>query len=212
MRASLSAPGVPASVIVGIAPSTRTGPVLAAVPGGVFVAWAGPSGNILGRRVTIGSASRLVMGTPVTVGQGSEARPATSPQAGSFNQRVMVSWARCAEVHARVSVNGGASWAPARRLTERPCGEIASTPASAAVRQQNLAIGYRLSRPSGDRELVITSNDGFATQQSRNVTAATDRLLVGFVTLNDTIRLASLYDQSATIRFRRCSTTVCPPF
>jgi hypothetical protein len=211
VRARATDSGLPASIIVGSAPRTRNGPALSSIPNGVFVSWEGLNGNIIGRRILFSGG--LVMGSQVVVGSGSNSQPATDPQSGSFNQRVVVAWTRCADVFARVSTNGGSSWQATRLLRDYPCpSEVGGVPGSAAVRTQAIAIGYGYFAEATERERIVTTSNGFATKRNANITSGRDGFIVGHVIVSDAIRLGVVFGQGGEIRFRRCSTEECGPF
>ena len=153
------------------------------------------------------------MTTLVNVGTGSNSNPATNPQIGSFNQRVVVAWTRCADPFARLSTNAGTTWAGAVKLANYACpGEIGGTPTSAAVRTNNIAIAYDLFKPSNSRERIVTTKNNFANRQNSNITSLKDSFLAGYVVASGDIRLGVVYEQGSAIRFRRCSTPVCGSF
>jgi hypothetical protein len=213
VRATSTDPGLPAAVTVGETDSQRFGPVIALIPGGAFVAWAGPDGDILGRRVLVGGGGGLTMGPVIEVGPGTGAIPSQDPSVGSFNQRVVVSWARCADVFGRVSTDAGVTWPPVRRLADFPCfGEIGGVPRSAAVRSQDIAIAYGFFGPAGDRERLITSDDELASRRDRVVTTGKAGFLAGYLRIGGATRLGIVYDAGSTTLFRRCSNEVCGRF
>ena len=212
-RAAQTDVGAPQSIIVGSAGTTRTGPVVTALPNstGIAVAWQGPGGIIQTRNVLF--AGVLSMTTLVNVGTGSNSNPATNPQIGSFNQRLVVAWTRCADPFARVSTNASTTWAAAVKLANYACpGEIGGTPTSAAVRTNNIAVAYDLDKPSNSRERIVTTNNNFANRQNSNITSLKDAFLAGYLVASGNVRLAVVYEQGSAIRFRRCSTPVCGAF
>jgi hypothetical protein len=212
VRTTSTDPGLPATVTVGETDGQRFGPVIALIPGGAFVAWTGPDGDILGRRIFPGGGG-LTMGPVIEVGPGTAGNPSLAPSIGTFNQRVVVSWARCADVFGRVSTDAGVSWLPVRRLADYACpGEIGGLPRSAAVRGQDIAVAYLFFGPAGDRERLITSDDDLASRRDRAVTIRKAGFLAGYLRLGGATRLGVVYDSGPTILFRRCSNGVCGRF
>jgi hypothetical protein len=215
VRAAQTDVGLPKSIIFGSAGTTRTGPVLTLLTGGsgVAVAWQGPNGNIQTSNVTL-VGSNLVATIPFNIGLGAAGQPATNPQAGSFNSRIVIAWTQCADVFARVSTNDGTSYAGAKKLANYACpGEIGGVPNSAAVRTKNIAVGYDLFKPSGDTERIVTTKNNFANRQNNQITSGKAGFLVGYVVVpGGDIRLGVVYEQGSNIRFRRCSQTVCGSF
>jgi hypothetical protein len=212
-RAAQTDSGLPQSIIVGSAGTTQTGPVLTALSGGagVAVAWQAPNGNVATRNVLFSGS--LAMTSLINLGLGAGGQPATTPQAGSFNQRIVIAWTQCADVYARVSTNNGTSWANAKKLANYACpGEIGGNPTSAAVRTNNIAIAYDLVKPSNPRERIVTSNDNLTNFKNNNVTSAKAAWLAGYVVVSGDIRLGVVFEQGSNIRFRRCSTPVCGSF
>jgi hypothetical protein len=212
-RAASGAPGLPQSIIVGSAGTTRTGPVLTALPNstGVAVAWQGTGGNIQTRNVLWSPG--LSMTALINVGVGTNGNPATDPQIGSFNQRIVVAWIRCADPFARVSTNAGTSWGASVKLANYACpGEIGGLPTSAAVRTNNIAVAYDLNKPSNSRERIVTSNKNLQQSKNTNTTSAKDSWLAGYVVVSGDIKLGVIFEQGSNIRFRRCSQAVCPAF
>jgi hypothetical protein len=211
VRAASTDSGLPESIIVGTAGTKKTGPVLTAIPNGVAVAWQGPNGDIQTRNVVFSGS--LAMTTLINLGLGTTNRPAADPAIASFNQRVVVAWDQCNDVFARVSTNAGTSWANARKLAGFACpGQASGTPNSAAVRVQNMAVGYTVEKPSTGRERIVTTGNAFAKKANANVTGKQSAFIVGYVLVKGDVRLAVVYDNGPALRFRRCSTQACGPF
>jgi hypothetical protein len=214
VRASTSDAGAPPSINLGPTGTTQTGPVITALSGGtgVAVAWRGQGGNVVTRNV-LWNGSALSMSALVILGQGTGNQPAKNPQAGSFNQRIVVTWTQCNDVFARVSTNNASTWANARRLANQACpGNKVGTPTSAAVRQNNVLVGYDLTKPSNSRERIVTSSNNFTNFKNTNTTSQKDAWLPGYVVVSGDTRLGVVFEQGPNIRFRRCSQTVCPAF
>ena len=211
VRAASTDVGLPQSIIIGTGGARKTGPMLTAIPNGVAVAWQGPGGIIQTRNVVFSGS--LAMTGLVNLGLGTTNRPAANPQIASFNQRVVVAWDQCNDVFARVSTNAGGSWANARKLAGFACpGQASGAPNSAAVRVQNIAVGYTVDKPRNSRERVVTTGNAFAAMRNANVTSKQSGFIVGYVLVSGDVRLAVVYDSGPSIRFRRCSTVACGPF
>jgi hypothetical protein len=209
-RAASTDGGLPESIIIGTAGTKKTGPMLTAIPNGVAVAWQGPNGIIQTRNVVFSGS--LAMTTLVNLGLGTTNRPAADPRIASFNQRVVVAWDQCNDVFARVSTNAGTSWANARKLAGFACqGQASGTPNSAAVRVQNIAVGYTVDKPTTGRERIVTTGNAFAARRNANVTGKQSGFIAGYV-VKGSVRLAVVYDNGPALRFRRCSATVCGSF
>lgn len=210
-RATTTDPGLPVTTVVGAADSTQYGPVLAPSADGVLIAWAAPSGDIVGRHAT--AAGGITLGSPFVIGDGSPTHQASFPRIGSSGSKVVVAWERC-DVRARVSRNGGATWDPERRLTSIGCdvADVFVFPRSVGVRGKRMAAAYAIGGLGGGEERLVQSTDDLAHRTNRRLAGELDRVAIGYTEVGGKTRLAVAYDTGTYIRFRRCSGAVCGGF
>jgi len=210
-RATTTDPGLPTTVVVGAVDSAQYGPVLAPSGDGVLVAWAAPSGDIMGRLAT--PAGGITLGSPFVIGDGSLAHRASFPRIDSSGSRIVVAWERC-DIRARVSSNGGATWAPERRLTTLGCdvADVYLFPRSVGVRGTKLAVVYAIGGFGGGEERLVQSSDNLAHRTNRRLAGELDEVAIGYTEVSGNRRLAVTYDSGRNIRFRRCSAATCGGF
>jgi len=210
-RATTTDPGLPTTVLVGPADSMQYGPVLAPSGDGVLVAWAAPSGDIVGRLAT--PTAGITLGSSFVIGNGSPTHIASFPRIGSSGSKIVVAWERC-DVRARVSRNGGATWGPDRRLTAIGCdvADVFVFPWSVGVRGTRIAIAYAIGGLGGGEERLVQSTDYLFHRTNRRLAGELDGVAVGYTEVDGKTRLAAAYDSGTYIRFRRCSAAVCGGF
>lgn len=207
-RATTTDAGLPVTVVVGNADSTWFGPVLVASGDGVLVAWASPSGDIVGRHAT--ATGGITLGSPFVIGNGSPTHPATYPRMSASGSRVVVAWERC-DVRTRVSQDGGATWGPDRRMSNLGCdvADVYVHPWGVGVRGTKIAVAYSIGGLGGGEERLVQSTDYLAHRTNRRLAGPLDSVAVGYTEAGGSTRLAAVYDSGAYIRFRRCSAAVC---
>lgn len=210
-RATTTDPGLPVTVVVGTADSMQYGPVLVPSGEGVLVAWAAPSGDILGRHAT--AAGGITLGSPFVIGDGSLTHRASFPRIGSSGSRIVVAWERC-DVRTRVSQDGGATWGPNRRVTDLGCdvADVYVMPRSVGVRGTRIAVAYAIGGLGGGEERLVQSTDDLAHHTNRRLARELDDVAVGYTEASGKTRLAVAYDSGTYIRFRRCSAAICGGF
>jgi hypothetical protein len=207
-RATTTDPSLPTTVLVGPAGSMQYGPVLAPSGDGVLVAWAAPTGDIVGRLAT--PAGGITLGSSFIIGNGSPTHFASFPRIGSSGTKIVLAWERC-DIRTRVSRNGGATWGPDRRLTDIGCdvADVYVYPRSVGVRGTKIAIAYAIGGLGGGEERLVQSTDYLAHRTNRRLAGELDEVAIGYAEVSGTTRLAVAYDSGAYIRFRRCSAAVC---
>ncbi len=210
-RATTTDPGLPVTVVVGTADSMQYGPVLVPSGEGVLVAWAAPSGDILGRHAT--AAGGITLGSPFVIGDGSLTHRASFPRIGSSGSRIVVAWERC-DVRTRVSQDGGATWGPNRRVTDLGCdvADVYVMPRSVGVRGTRIAVAYAIGGLGGGEERLVQSTDDLAHRTNRRLARELDDIAIGYTEVSGKTRLAVAYDSGTYIRFRRCSAAICGGF
>ena len=210
-RATTTDPGLPTTVVVGAVASAQYGPVLAPSGDGVLVAWAAPSGDIVGRHAS--AAGGITLGSPFVIGDGSLTHGASFPRIDSSGSRIVIAWERC-DIRARVSLNGGATWGPERRLTNLGCdvADVYVFPRSVGVRGTKLAIVYAIGGLGGGEERLVQSSDYLAHRTNRRLAGQLDEVAIGYTEVSGARRLAVAYDSGTHIRFRRCSAATCGGF
>lgn len=211
-RATTTDPSLPVTVVVGtMLDTTQFGPVLVASGEGVLVAWAAPSGDIVGRHAT--AAGGITLGSPFVIGDGSPSHFASFPSIAASGQRIVATWERC-DVRARVSQDGGATWGPNRRLTSIGCdvADVFVMPWSVGVRGTKIAVSYAIGGLGGGEERLVQSTDSLAHRTNRRLAGELDGVGIGYTEVGGKTRLAVAYDSGAYIRFRRCSAATCGGF
>jgi hypothetical protein len=207
-RATTTDPGLPTTVVVGAVDSMQFGPVLVPSGDGVLVAWAAPSGDIMGRHAT--AAGGITLGSPFVIGNGSPTHRASFPVIGSSGPRIVVAWERC-DVRTRVSRNGGATWGPDRRLTNIGCdvADVYVFPWSVGVRGTKIAIAYEIGGIGGGEERLVQSTDYLLHRTNQRLAGWLNGVGIGYTEVSGKTRLAVAYDSGTYIRFRRCSAATC---
>ncbi|MFN8521394.1 MAG: hypothetical protein U0667_18895, partial [Chloroflexota bacterium] len=207
-RATTTDPGLPATVVVGTASAMWYGPVLTASGDGVLVAWAAPSGDIMGRHAT--ATAGITLGSPFVIGNGSPTHSGATPEIASGGARVVAAWDRC-DVRTRASQDGGATWGTDRRVTDIGCDavDVYVAPRSVAVRGTRIAIVYAIGGLGGGEERIVQSTDALAHRTNRRLAGELDEVAIGYAEVGGATRLAVAYDSGAYIRFRRCSAAAC---
>jgi hypothetical protein len=177
----------------------------------VLVAWAAPSGDIVGRHAT--ATGGITLGSPFVIGNGSPTHQASFPRIGSSGSTIVVAWERC-DVRTRVSRNGGATWGPDRRLTDLGCdvADVYVFPWSVGVRGTKIAVAYAIGGLGGGEERLVQSTDYLLHRTNRRLAGELDGVAIGYTVVSGKTRLAVAYDSGTYIRFRRCSAAVCAGF
>ncbi len=208
-RVTTTDPGLPVTVVVGAVDSMQYGPVLVPSGDGVLVAWAAPSGDILGRHATTGGGG-ITLESSFVIGDGSPTHPATFPVMASSGPRIVVAWERC-DVRTRVSQNGGATWGPERRLSSFGCdvADVYVAPRSVGVRGTKIAVVYGIGGLGGGEERLVQSADYLDHRTNQRLAGDLDEVAIGYTEVSGKTRLAVAYDSGAYIRFRRCSAATC---
>lgn len=160
----------------------RHRPSIDADAGGAVVAWVSANRLRLARLETAADVPHdLVRRPDVVVATGTADRPLGDPLVAIEGDRVVVAWTRCGDLLARVSVDGGATFARTVTLFDGRCGGRPSARLDGlAIADGQIAVTARIRRATGPQARILTSDDGLATRAWLTLDQSGDRWIAGW--------------------------------